>query len=87
MNYSQQFLEERKNEKFRIVIKRDFGKYAFWIGGKFVKSGFVVTKGGCNVMPGATWFQTIEEAMNAIPKLIQSEGDSNKFWELMRAPA
>lgn len=85
MDYNQKFLLDRANEKFSIVPKRDFGNQPFLIGGKLVKSGFVVTKGHCNVMPGAAWFQTIPEAVNAIYNLAEAKGSSDKFWQLMRA--
>ncbi len=61
---------------FRIVPKRDFGNGPGWwlpnagttgtMKYGFVKSGFVVTDGVCNIMPGACWFRTIPEAMRAI---------------------
>lgn len=68
--------------KYRIKPKRDFGPKGFWIKGEWVKKGFVVTDGFCNVMPGAIWFSTIESAMNSLADLIASNGDSQKFWEL-----
>ena len=72
--------------KYNIQPKRDFGSgKGFFIGGKFVKRGFVVTDGLCNVMPGATWFQTIPHALHAISCLEASRGDSDKFWRLIRA--
>lgn len=81
--------------KFRIVPKRDFGSGpGFWLPNAgttgtgnygFVKSGFVVTDGICNIMPGATWFRTVAEAMSAIRIYIEAQGNAAKFWELMRA--
>ena len=81
--------------KYRIVVKRDFGKGpGFWLPGAgntgtekygFVKSGFVVTDGVCNVMPGATWFRSIRAALDGIRCLELSEGNSNLFWSLIRA--
>lgn len=52
-----------RGDKFRIVPKRDFGSTGYLIKGKHVTRGFVVVLGGCNVMPGATWFQTVADAM------------------------
>lgn len=78
------------NGKFRIVIKRDFGAGpGFWMKGAgnvgtdnygWVKSGFVVTRGGCNVIPGAAWFRTIEEAFKAIEILSQTK-IAAQFWQ------
>ena len=68
---------------YRIVAKRDFGSGpGFWIKGRFVKRGFVVTDGFCNVMPGATWFQEIADAMDALEVWL-TYGDSG-FWEKWR---
>ena len=71
---------------FQIHLKRDFGRgKGFLIKGRYVKRGYVVTNGTCNVMPGATWAQTIFQARGLIDALIESQGDSNKFWEIVRA--
>jgi len=77
-------------DKYRIAIKRDFGKgKGFWLPGAgdvgtmnygYVKSGFVVLKQGCNCMPGATWFRTVAEAMIAI-KAHMEVGHSSQFWD------
>jgi hypothetical protein len=67
-----------------IVPKRDFGPQGFLIDGKWVKTGWVVTDGLCNVMPGATWFQTVQEAKHAIDILIGVRGDAEMFWEILR---
>lgn len=83
-------------KKFKIVPKRDFGGgKGYWLPGVeggvgtgkygFVKTGFVVTDGLLtNVMPGATWFRTISEAMDAIAVLNEVNGDGPKFWEKIR---
>ena len=86
----------KKMSKYHIKPKRDFGNGpGFWCvnagdtgTGKygFVKSGFVVTDGGIiNVMPGATWFRTIREALEAISCLEASNGNSATFWNMIRA--
>lgn len=63
-----------------IKSKRDFGEYGFLINGKRVREGFlVVDKRNINVMPGATWFQTIEKAKKGIDVLIKY-GEKN-FWK------
>ena len=72
--------------QYQIEPKKDFGKRGVLINGKFVTSGFVVTDAiRCNVMPGATWFQTIGEALRGIAALEASAGDASVFWENMRA--
>lgn len=67
-----------------IVPKRDFGANGFLIKGKIVKSGWIVTDGNCNVMPGATWFRTKQKAKFAIDVLIAVEGDADMFWEIIQ---
>lgn len=79
---------------FTIEPKRDFGPTGFFIDGRFVKHGHVVVKDGCNAMPGATWFLTIEDAKEAVDVLIdvgggdiwlRASGYSAKFWQRMNA--
>jgi hypothetical protein len=68
---------------YRIEPKCDFGNRPFLIKGQWVSEGFVVGKGYIgNIMPGATWFQTIEEAKSGIDNLIAADGDSDLFWTL-----
>lgn len=71
--------------KYRIVPKRDFGPMGFWINKQWVRQGFVVTRDGCNCMPGATWFRTTAEAMRAIQAL-EDTGGGSEFWARVRAP-
>ena len=66
---------------FTVESKRDFGPSGFYIGGKFVKRGFVVVKDGCNAMPGATWFLSVEDAKHAIDTFIDVDGSADKFWQ------
>jgi hypothetical protein len=66
-----------------ITPKRDFGT-GFLIKGKMVTDGWIVTDGTCNIMPGATWFETVEEAKFAIDVLIAVQGDADMFWEIMQ---
>ena len=68
--------------KYRIKPKQDFGPKGFLINGQWVRSGFVVTKSGCNCMPGATWFQTISDAMHAI-RVLEQTGGGPRFWDAM----
>lgn len=70
---------------FTIKPKLDFGLHGYLIDGKMVKEGFVVCKNGCNIMPGATWFQTVPDAEQAIKVLLHvGEPYNNKrFWRLL----
>jgi hypothetical protein len=77
---------------FTIAPKRDFIGKGFYINGAFTKRGYVVVKDGCNAMPGATWFHTIESAKEAIDILIEVGGadiwnpapdHAARFWERM----
>jgi hypothetical protein len=81
---------------FRIVPKRDFCSSGpgFWLPNAgttgtgrygFVKRGFVVTDGCCNVMPAAIWFRTVSDAMLAIRIYCEAHGDARKFWDAYRA--
>jgi len=66
-------------KNYIIKPKRDFGQNGYLIDGKMVKKGWVVTNHrNINVMPGATWFQTIEQSELAIDVLIEY-GEDN-FW-------
>jgi hypothetical protein len=75
--------------EFTIVPKRDFGAGpGYYVRGRYVKSGWVVTKNGCNVLPGATWAETPEQALDLLHCYIAAgEGDDKggkKFWALVR---
>ena len=72
--------------KYRITPKRDFGPKGFWINRQWVRQGFVVTRDGCNCMPGATWFQTVAEAMAGI-RALEEAGGGDAFWRRMRSNA
>lgn len=69
---------------FLIEPKRDFGPHGYLSDGKVIKEGWVVTDGMCNVMPGATWFSTVNEAEHAIDVLIAVRGSAEMFWEIMQ---
>lgn len=69
---------------YTVQPKRDFGGKPVLLDGECIEMGFVVTKGGMNVMPGATWFRTVDDAMDGIAAYIVAEGDAEKFWALMR---
>jgi len=42
-------------------------------------------EGGCNIAPGATYFKSREDALQAIDILKVVDGDGQKFWHLLRA--
>lgn len=69
--------------RWRIVPKLDFGSGpGYYIDGKYVKKGFIVTDGFCNMMPGAIWFQTKAQASIAITiyaDIASVGGDSDTF--------
>lgn len=67
--------------RYRIVPKRDFGGRGFYVRGGWVRHGFVVTDGLCNIMPAATWFETIPEAMRALDIWIGCHGDAAQWWK------
>ena len=83
---------------FKIEQKRDFGEYGYLIPGKgLVKTGYVITDGRCNVMPGASWAITPSVARKMIDAYIAAGGldgkkergltviDTEKFYRLCRA--
>lgn len=77
---------------FRIVVKQDFGGQPFRIDAMPCMWGYVViyapgaAYAGCNAMPGATWFQTVQDAKDAIDILIAVGGEKNsdEFWTVMQ---
>src|SRR5690348_12399638 len=67
-----------------IKPKRDFGNGpGYFIKGRYVKSGWIVTDGTCEIMPGAAWFETVEEAKYAVDVFIAVRGNGTMFWEIM----
>lgn len=74
------------NPKYRIVPKLDFGPGpGYLIEGEYVKKGFIVTDGICNIMPGATWFRTIEDAEWGIKAYDMAAGDGREFWNILKS--
>ena len=72
-------MSESNYKNFIIKPKRDFGQYGYLIDGKMIKEGWIVTDHqNVNVMPGATWFQTIKQSKLAIDVLIKY--GENNFW-------
>jgi len=74
-----------KYRGFTIKPKLDFGRYGFLINGKWVTTGWVVTDGFCNVLAGATWSRTIAGAKNLILAHIESKGNADLFWKIVKA--
>jgi len=70
---------------YRIVPKLDFGRRPFLADGVWVSSGYVVTDGMCNVMPGGVWAESVPEAKTMVDVFIETNGDAQKFWEVMRS--
>lgn len=62
---------------YLIVPKRDFPLES-------KQTGFVVTDGMCNIMPGGCWFATVEEAKQAIDVLKSVNGNADRFWEIIQ---
>ncbi len=92
-------LETYRHEGFVIKPKRDFGKVGdLTDDGEW--RGWVVTDcdGLCNVLPGATWAATVDEARECIDAYIEAGGspepmsglngevDVDKFWSIVRGP-
>lgn len=72
-----------KYRGYTIKQKMDFTGFLYFHRGFNLREGFVVTDGGIiNVMPGAAWFRTPEDAAFAIDDLIIAKGSSEKFWLL-----
>ena len=70
---------------YTIQPKMDFGSQFFFIDGKRVSRGWVVTDGFCNVLPGATWSQTIAGAKKLIVAHVESKGNAALFWKIVKA--
>lgn len=72
---------------FKIMPKRDFGESGFYDDKtrRNVKEGWVVTREGCNPMPGATWAHTQAGATQLIDVFLAVDEDAQKFWHLLRA--
>lgn len=69
---------------YKIVPKMDFGGKSWLINGNTIQRGYIVVRGGINIMPGATWFTSVIEAKAGIDCLIESGKTNRGFWELFR---
>lgn len=78
---------------FVVEPKRDFVGRGFFIGGKFVKKGWVVVyppghrHAGCNAMPAATWDTTLRGARGMVDAFITARGNAARFWRIVHAGA
>lgn len=71
--------------KYHIKVKRDFGRYGYYDSKtrRNIRTGYVVTDGHCNIIPGACWFKTIEDAFIGI-EAHRITGDAVAFYEVYR---
>lgn len=73
IEYKGFLLEFKKNlhpNGYRIVENRE---------GFMVYDGWIVTKGGCNAMPGATWFRSEARAKHGVDCLLLAGGQPSGF--------
>jgi hypothetical protein len=68
---------------FHIVNKLDMGSYPHLSHANSIRTGFVVTKDGCNAMPGAIWFKCMLSAKAGIDLWMESGYTAELFWKLM----
>lgn len=69
--------------EYEIKAKRDFVDHLAYHRGFYISEGYVVVKDGCNPMPGAIWFKTVESAEECIDILIAVGPE--RFWEAHKA--
>lgn len=71
--------------KYRIVPKRDWGSGpGFYDKGEWVRHGFIVTDGFCNIMPAAIWFRDIPSAFAGLKCFIAAQGVGKDFWRIWK---
>lgn len=70
---------------FSIVPKLDFGQNPYRSHANVISTGWVITKNGCNAMPGATWDSSLLACRASIDIWIESGFNAEKYWELMEA--
>lgn len=72
---------------YTIKPKRDFPKGGIYDAKSRsnIDAGWVVVKGGCNALPGATWAHSTEHARGLISAMVIADGDANKFWAVLQA--
>jgi len=67
---------------YTVQAKRDYADVLSFDRGFYIRDGFVVVKDGCNAMPGAVWFNTVESARQAID-ILEVVGEK-RFWDAHR---
>lgn len=67
---------------YTIRPKLDMGSTPWLSNGNDYRRGYIVTRNGVQVMPGAAWFSSVIEARVAVDILIQVDGDGSAFWNL-----
>ncbi len=67
----------------QIRAKRDFVDFVGYHRGFYVTEAYVVLKDNTNVMPGACYFKSVEDAETAID--IKLDVCPTRFWETVRA--
>jgi hypothetical protein len=67
---------------YTIEAKKDLGNTPHMISGFGVMEGYVVVKDHCNIMPGATWFQSVVDARRACD-VLDRVGEKG-FWQELR---
>ena len=72
---------------FDIVAKRDFGANMYYDQGFYHRDGFIVSKGSINMIPGAGWFRTVEDAKEAadISLIVGEQGFNEAYAKLQAA--
>lgn len=71
---------------FEIVAKRDFGASMYYDQGFYQRDGFIVSKGMTNMIPGAGWFSSLEQAKEAADILaVVGEAGFNEAFAKLRA--
>ncbi|TQS01389.1 hypothetical protein [Paenibacillus ottowii] len=69
---------------FIIQPKLDMGRNPWRIKGNDIRRGYIVMENGCLAMPGGAWACSVVEAKHMIDTYLESGGDVQKFWELLR---
>jgi hypothetical protein len=72
---------------YTIKPKKDFGNHPHLVRGEYVSVGWVITRGGANVVPGAGWATTMKDAKRMVGALVVAKGDPEVFHGLMMLTA
>lgn len=69
---------------FIIQPKLDMGATPWRIGPNDIRKGYVITKDGANVMPGATWALSVSKGKDMIDAFLSSGGDAQNFYQILQ---